>query len=273
MKARKHGKKGRMNKELTNRYAPTRSMSFRITAIFCGLFTVVCIQGAFTLYYAQRYTAIAYRRRNRRHRASADPVRGNIAHPLMCHAAQAASPMYPTPCQRRSLASEEMSRGNLSVEVNERSEQDTLMQALNSMMRQLKAVVGRVKTAADDSAEHAEEVSNVVAEMVAAIQKIAGKIVIIQNIATQTRMLSLNATIEAARAQEQGRAFAVVAAEVRQLSDVIQKAADKINQLAALGLDISKRFDEVFSVLVPSIYKTAELVQDLCVATNEPGSE
>jgi len=171
------------------------------------------------------------------------------------------------------LLAGEMAHGNLSVEVREHSEQDTLMQALNSMIHQLKAVVGRVKTAADDSAEHAEEVSTVVAEMVAAIQKIAGKIVIIQNIATQTRMLSLNATIEAARAQEQGRAFAVVAAEVRQLSDVTQKAADEINQLAALGLDISTRFDEMFSALVPSIYKTAELVQDLCVAANESDSQ
>lgn len=171
------------------------------------------------------------------------------------------------------LLAAEMAHGNLSVEVNERSEQDTLMQALNSMIRQLKAVVGKVKIAADDSANHAEEVSNVVAEMVAAIQQIAAKIVIIQKIAIQTRMLSLNATIEAAKAQEHGRAFSIVAAEVRQLSDVAQKAADEINQLASLGLDTSKRFDEMFSMLIPGIYKTAELVQALSVVNREPGRE
>ncbi len=65
------------------------------------------------------------------------------------------------------------------------------------------------------AATDAQESGQAVVKAVEAMQEIAQKISIIEDITSQTRMLSLNATIEAVRAQEHGKGFAVVAAEVR----------------------------------------------------------
>ncbi len=62
----------------------------------------------------------------------------------------------------------------------------------------------------------------------------------VDNIAKQTNILSLNATIEAARAGQSGKAFAVVAGEVRKLADSSQKSAADIRIILA-KLDFSSK--------------------------------
>ena len=76
------------------------------------------------------------------------------------------------------------------------------------------------------------------------MEKIGEIIVQIEDIASQTNLLSLNASIEAARAGEAGKGFAVV--------------ADQIGKLAADSADSAAETKELISKTVQEIEKGKE---------------
>lgn len=159
---------------------------------------------------------------------------------------------------------------------NGSSEQAATLEEITSSVEQISAMVqqnaanaGETDKIATKSANQAEEGGQAVAETVGAMVKISEKIRIIDEIAYQTNLLALNAAIEAARAGEQGKGFAVVASEVRKLAERSQGAAQEISDLAEQSVEIAEKSGELLKVIVPGIRKTANLVQEINMASNQ----
>ena len=159
--------------------------------------------------------------------------------------------------------------------------QDTIEQAsaaeeVSSSMEQIAANIRQnadnarqTEQIAIRAAEDAQKSQGAVFETVTAMQKIVTKISSIEEIAQQTHLLSLNATIESARAQEHGKGFSVVAAEVRALAERSQIAAREINELAVSSMTVANQTSEMLVKLAPDIQKTAQLVQKISTASHE----
>jgi methyl-accepting chemotaxis protein len=119
------------------------------------------------------------------------------------------------------------------------------------------------------ASRQAQQGSIAVKATVNAMQQIAGKIGIIDDIAYQTNLLALNAAIEAARAGEHGKGFAVVAAEVRKLAERSQIAAKEIGELASTSVHTAEQAGRLLDEMLPSIRKTSDLVQEIAAASKE----
>ncbi len=173
--------------------------------------------------------------------------------------------------QALSAASEEMSQG-ATEQAASAEEASASIEEMSANIRQNADNALQTEKIAIKAAEDAAAAGRAAMENMRAMKEIAGKILIIEEIARQTNLLALNAAIEAARAGEHGRGFAVVAAEVRKLAERSQVAAAEIGSLSVSSVEVAENSGRMLQEMVPSIQRTAELVQEIAAASREQDS-
>jgi methyl-accepting chemotaxis protein len=179
-----------------------------------------------------------------------------------------ASDSVSTGSQELSATSEQISQG-ATEQASAAEQASASMEEMAANIKQNADNAAQTEKISRQSAKDAELSGEAVNRAVTAMQTIAEKITIVQEIARQTDLLALNAAVEAARAGEHGRGFAVVASEVRKLAERSQVAATEIGAVSSETVKAAQSAGEMLQTLVPNIRRTAELVSEISAACRE----
>ena len=155
---------------------------------------------------------------------------------------------------------------------------DTVVDLAADTAKETQSASSRVKASANKANEEKEKMNDLLMEMehITEISKEIGNIITdIEDIASQTNLLSLNASIEAARAGEAGKGFAVVADQIGKLAadsaqsvvntrDLIDKTLVEIEK----GNTITRTTAESFNQIIADMESFAEIAENTMEKAN-----
>ena len=176
----------------------------------------------------------------------------------------------------RSLADGATEQAGVIEELN--ATVDTVVDLAADTAKETQSASARVKASANKANEEKEKMNDLLMEMehITEISKEIGNIITdIEDIASQTNLLSLNASIEAARAGEAGRGFAVVADQIGKLAadsaksavntrDLIDKTLVEIDK----GNNITRTTADAFNQIIADMESFAEIAQNTMEKAN-----
>ena len=155
---------------------------------------------------------------------------------------------------------------------------DTVVDMAEDTAKETQNASARVKASANKANEEKEKMNELLTEMehITEISKEIGNIITdIEDIASQTNLLSLNASIEAARAGEAGKGFAVVADQIGKLAADSAKSAvntrdliDKTLVEIEKGNTITRTTADAFNQIIADMESFAELAQNTMEKAN-----
>jgi methyl-accepting chemotaxis protein len=140
----------------------------------------------------------------------------------------------------------------INVIADHAEEARNLTRIAGTLSQEGSEVIARAVGEMSGVSESVEHTATAIADLAGRIRNIGSIIQVIREVADQTNLLALNAAIEAARAGEAGRGFAVVADEVRKLSE---RTASATQEITGVMQDIQQGSDASREVMLQAVQR------------------
>lgn len=143
------------------------------------------------------------------------------------------------------------------------------VEQVNASIRLNSEDATRTHVNSKEIAEDIVSVSKATADTYDCMRRIVEKVKVINDITSHTDLLAINASVEASRAGDHGSGFAVVAAEIRKLSELCHRASTEINRLSEVSLAATTQTVDLVDSISPKIHDNAIMVSRISEACSK----